>query len=297
MAVLQLVPDLPPSAEAAGVDAVSPQPEVEVAPAPAVRMAAPIITPPRVDAAILMPFLRMAAELALRATGAAGSAVAMRSGSGFRCFASVGDAPPANAPVRLAGTLTGQCVRKGRTVRCDDVACDDTPELSAYSAQARSILLAPIIVDGNVGGVIGLFSPEPYAFLAEHAGALEQVAGVIGVALLHSERLVSSAGCMTLPSGGSGFAQHAEPVRHKEEHPARVLEGIAEGIARAVSHALLRPQPPALSAGEAALDPASGPAARAPRKSLYGLPCSGCGAYFASTEAACPVCNLPRSGS
>jgi GAF domain-containing protein len=231
--------------------------------------------------------LRLATELALRATGAAGCAIAMRAGGGFRCYASVGEAPPANTPVRLAGTLTGLCVRKAKTIRRDDVA-EEEAQQSGYAGEARSIVLAPIFQDGNVGGVIGIFSPEPHSFLDEHVTALEQISNVIAVGMLHPERLESAP-----PST-------VAVVQPETRQPDFMPEAIAaqtralEGLARVITNALLHQQRPALTA-EASNPEASAPgAAGAPQKKLYGLPCGKCGAYSPSKEPICTVCNQPR---
>ena len=63
-----------------------------------------------------------------------------------------------------------------------------------------------------------------------------------------------------------------------------------EGLARVLSNALLNQQRPALPAE------ADSPAGQ-PRKRLYGLPCSGCGAYSPADEPQCIICGTPRKRS
>ena len=290
MAVLQFVPDLPRSSEP-GVDhsLVSPV-ESSVILDNGTRIFSAVITPPRVPPSVLTPFLQFAAELALRSTGATGCAVAMRAGAGFRCYSSVGDAPPVNSPVRLAGTLTGMCVRKGKTIRHNDLAEEETGEPGGYTGDVRSLLLAPIFQDGNVGGVIGLFAPEPHAFLDEHVTALEHLAGVIGIGLLHPDRLQAS----TQVAENSSHtlvresASTYDPVpRHDADRATHALENLANVI----SSVLMNAPRPALPSEETSVAPNG-----QPRKRLYGLPCAKCGAYFTSDQPSCSVCGAVRPG-
>jgi hypothetical protein len=290
MAVLQFVPDLPRCADVVLEGSAEHVAEKKVVADSPARIFSPVITPPRVSVSVLMPFLRFAAELALRSTGAAGCAVAMRAGSGFRCYASVGDAPPVDAPVRLAGSLTGLCVRKGKTIRRDDLAEEETGDVSGYAGRARSIVLAPIFQDGNVGGVIGIFSPEPQAFLDEHQTALEHVAGVVAIALLHPQRLEASSE-MAEAYAEAGMEPIPVPVYEPvapvaADRAAQALENLARAITSAITHA----QRPALPSEEVAPVECG-----QPRKRLYGLPCSKCGAYFTSEQPACSVCGTPRA--
>jgi hypothetical protein len=290
MAVLQFIPDLPRSGEP-GVELSSTnQPESSERDTGA-RIYSSVITPPRVPASVLAPLLHFAAEMALRSTGAAGCAIAMRAGAGFRCYSSVGDAPPMNAPVRLAGTLTGLCVRKGKTIRRDDVLEESTDDLTGYAGCARSILLAPIFQDGNVGGVIGVFAPEPHAFLNEHETALEQLASVIGIALLHPDRL-EAASQMAKSFGGAIVPQPAMIYAPAPPPGADRTAQALENLAQVLSNVLINAQRPSLPT-EASPD--SGPKGQ-PRKTLYGLPCSNCGAYFKSDQPTCSVCGTPRAG-
>ncbi len=295
MAVLQFIPDLPRSGQP-GVELSSThQPESGADRDASAHIYSAVITPPRVHPSVLAPFLHFAAELALRSTGAAGCAIAMRAGAGFRCYSAVGDAPPVNAPVRLAGTLTGMCVRKGKTIRRNDTLEDGADELNGYSGGARSILLAPIFQDGNVGGVIGVFAPEPDSFLNEHETALEQLASVIGIALLHPGRLEASsqianafAEPLTQETSVLPVPVYAPAPVHDTDRAAQALETLAHAITTAVRNA----QHPALPAeAPPAEETAGGPA----RKRLYGLPCAKCGAYFTSDRQSCSVCGTPRT--
>jgi GAF domain len=299
MAVLQFIPDLPRSGNAGIEVSVHHDAESSLVPEAAPRILNAVITPPRVHPAVLMPLLRFAAELALRSTGASGCAIAMRAGAGFRCYSSVGDAPPVDAPVRLAGTLTGMCVRKGKTIRRDDMAEEETAELIGCAGNTRSILLAPIFQNGNVGGVIGIFAPEPHSFLDEHEAALEHLAGVVGIALLHPDRLAASAEIaesFTDPSiqeaGEAREISIPAPQPVPSGDPDRAAHAL-ETLARVITGAIVNAQRPALPAAE----PADAPAPTGqPRKRLYGLPCSKCGAYFTSDQPSCAVCGTARSG-
>ncbi len=270
MAVAPFIPQISQSGILPDTRDIPSLPEISLESHAAPPAANVVITAPTVEPEVLMPFLHTAVELALRATGATGSAIAMRAGSGFRCYASVGDAPATNSPVRLAGTLTGLCVRKGKTVRCEDVARQAAAEVSGYAAAARSILLAPIYQEGVVAGVIGIFAPEAHFFAEDHTRVLEDIARVIATALEHPQRMSCVPRLTTTASTAhiteAPHQNQARPPASRAEAPTRDLQ----------------------------LSPTAEPADESPiigpRKRLYGLPCERCGAYFPADEAKCPVC-------
>ncbi len=132
--------------------------------------------------------------------GATASAIALDNGVDLLCRASAGvDAPTLGVQVDREAGFSGQCIRTGQILCCDDSETDDYADRAACRALGiRSIIAAPIFVDGggqarnnsfrtgpnrSVAGLIEVFAPEPNAF-DENADLIlksmaEMVSGVI----------------------------------------------------------------------------------------------------------------------
>lgn len=94
------------------------------------------------------------------------------------CRASIGEiAPPFGCRLDAASGFSGECVRSGKILRCDDAETD--PRVDAQSCRAlgiRSILAAPIFAGGDVVGLLEVFSPHPFAFDDRSHAVVEQLA-------------------------------------------------------------------------------------------------------------------------
>ncbi len=96
------------------------------------------------------------------------------------CRASSGNAPAVGARVDPDSGLSGECVRTGRLVRCDDTEADPRVDrLLCRGLQLRSILIVPVTNDGHPAGVLEVFSSQPNAFHASHQLFLQNVAGLV----------------------------------------------------------------------------------------------------------------------
>ena len=82
------------------------------------------------------------------------------------CRASVGRcAPPLGCRLDVSSGFSGECVRTGQVLWCDDTETD--PRVDPETCRGlgiRSILAAPIVQGRNVIGLLEVFSPEPSAF-------------------------------------------------------------------------------------------------------------------------------------
>jgi GAF domain/PilZ domain/Sel1 repeat len=127
--------------------------------------------------------LQMTAERALTLTRATGAAIALSEGndSEMICVASAGsDAPPFGARLQVGSGFSGECVRTGRCLRCDDSETDDRVDREGCKALGiRSMVAVPIRPGSKVAGLLEVFSPQPYAFNADDIGALQQLTGSI----------------------------------------------------------------------------------------------------------------------
>jgi hypothetical protein len=121
------------------------------------------------------------AERALTLTRATGAAIALSQGreNEMTCVASAGDdAPPVGCRLQVGSGFSGECVRSGRSLRCDDSETDERVDrASCKSLGIRSVVAVPIRQGSKVIGLLEVFSPQPYAFNADDIGALQQLAG------------------------------------------------------------------------------------------------------------------------
>ena len=119
------------------------------------------------------------ADAALTLTRATGAAIALSEGdeSEMVCVASAGpDAPPVGSRLQVGSGFSGECVRTGRSLRCDDSETDDRVDRAGCKAIGiRSMVAVPIRPKNRVAGLLEVFSPQPYAFNAEDIAALQQL--------------------------------------------------------------------------------------------------------------------------
>ena len=127
--------------------------------------------------------LQSIAERALALTRATGAAIALAEGNDpeMTCVASAGsDAPPVGSRVKSSSGFSGECVRTGRSLRCDDSETDDRVDREGCRALGiRSIVAVPIRSGTKVAGLVEVFSPNAFAFNAEDIGTLQDLSGRI----------------------------------------------------------------------------------------------------------------------
>jgi GAF domain/PilZ domain/Sel1 repeat len=127
--------------------------------------------------------LQAIAERALKLTRATGAAIALAGGndSEMACVASAGsDAPPVGARLQVGSGFSGECVRTGRSLRCDDSETDDRVDRDGCRVLGiRSMVAVPIRPVNKVAGLLEVFSPQPFAFNADDISALQQLTGSI----------------------------------------------------------------------------------------------------------------------
>ncbi len=109
--------------------------------------------------------LRLIADRAQAFTRATGAAIALQQDDEMICRASAGDAPPIGARLQAGSGFSGECVKLGRLLRCDDSETD--PRVDRESCRAlgiRSMIAIPIRANGSIVGLLEVFSPHPGAF-------------------------------------------------------------------------------------------------------------------------------------
>jgi putative methionine-R-sulfoxide reductase with GAF domain len=125
--------------------------------------------------------LHLITERALSLTGAGGAALAFLTDDKMICRARAGEpALPLGIAVDLKQGLSGECVRNGRMVACEDTEYDPRVDREiCRTLGIGSILAAPIFSDFRVVGLIEVFSPRPRAFTEIHETALDRLVEVV----------------------------------------------------------------------------------------------------------------------
>jgi putative methionine-R-sulfoxide reductase with GAF domain len=109
--------------------------------------------------------LRLVVERAQTFTKASGAAIALRQNDEMVCRASAGDAPPVGARLQVGSGFSGECVRAGRLLRCDDSETDTRVDRESCRVLGiRSMIATPVQANGAVAGLLEVFSPAPRAF-------------------------------------------------------------------------------------------------------------------------------------
>jgi hypothetical protein len=106
-------------------------------------------------------------------------------GSYMICRASSGSGVPrAGAQLHVGSGFSGECVRSGRLLRCDDSESDRYVDReSCRLLGIRSMLAAPIRLGTEVIGILEVFSPLPNAFNESDSTVLQRLAETVVVAL------------------------------------------------------------------------------------------------------------------
>src|SRR5499427_4171539 len=124
---------------------------------------------------------RLVTERALSLTGASGAALAVLTGDRMTCRARAGEpAPQIGAAVDAKQGISGECVRTGRMINCDDTETDSRIEGDLCRILGiGSILAMPILSDFRVVGLIEVLSPRAHAFTEVHETALDRLAEMV----------------------------------------------------------------------------------------------------------------------
>ena len=125
--------------------------------------------------------LQIVVQRALSLTHATGAAIALSDGDEMICRATSGpDAPPLGARLQVGSGFSGECVRTGQLLHCDDSEIDDRVDReNCRSLEVRSIMAAPIRSSHAVIGLVEIFSPDPGAFGDADKTVLQGMAEIV----------------------------------------------------------------------------------------------------------------------
>jgi len=133
--------------------------------------------------------LTLIASRACSITRGTGAAVALVGNTGMTCRAVSGtNVPPIGALVDVENGFTGECVRAGRGLRCDNADSDPRVDAEACSRLGiRSILAAPVLYERDLVGLIEVFAVWPYAFDEGDLAVVERLAQTVVSTLSRAE--------------------------------------------------------------------------------------------------------------
>jgi GAF domain/PilZ domain/Sel1 repeat len=132
--------------------------------------------------------LRLIANRARAFTRATGAAIALTEGSGSQAIICRGragsDAPPLGTPLDRESGLSGECIRTGKLLRCEDAETDLLVDReSCRQLGIRSMIAVPVRNGHAVVGLLEVFSPQPRAFIANDDMVLQRLAEMIACAI------------------------------------------------------------------------------------------------------------------
>lgn len=174
---------------------------------------------------------RLITDRALSLTGASGAALAFLTNDAMLCRARAGDpAPPIGASVDAKRGLSGECVRSGHMIKCNDTENDPRVDRElCRTLGIGSVLAAPIVADFRVVGLIEVFSPRPHAFTDVHETALDRLVEIIPKAKPASESQDILVSKFASPAAMTGTSKQtvAEPTWEPESEVQEPLRGLS----------------------------------------------------------------------
>jgi GAF domain-containing protein len=139
-----------------------------------------------------LQLLAARAETLVHASGAA-IALADKDPAFLVCRASSGaDAPPIGARLQSGSGFSGECVKTGTLLRCDDAETDTRVDRESCRALGiRSMLAVPIRVGEKSIGILEVFAPQPNAFDESDSGVLQRLGETVLAAVNRAARAES----------------------------------------------------------------------------------------------------------
>ena len=182
--------------------------------------------------------LQLIAERSQSLLHASGAAVALSDADPnfMICRARAGnDAPPVGARLQIGSGFSGECVKTGTLLRCDDTENDARVDRErCRNLGIRSILAAPVRVGDKSIGLVEAFSPQPNAFSDDHARVLQRLADTVLAALNRSARAENlppltptTPAHFAAPQGSVLFAAEPEPDAEKSKLNEKLMASLS----------------------------------------------------------------------
>ncbi|MBV9850057.1 MAG: diguanylate cyclase [Armatimonadetes bacterium] len=121
-------------------------------------------------------------------TGASGAVLKLAEGDAVVFRAASGRAAPhIGLRVPKSAGLTGECLRTGQVLRCDDAERDPLVNRDvSRRTGSRSVIIVPLYHHRRVIGVLSVMSPERHAFGPTDVHTLQLMAGLTAAAMSHA---------------------------------------------------------------------------------------------------------------
>jgi GAF domain-containing protein len=190
------------------------------------------------DVEAVLSLVASRSQSLLRASGAA-IALAGNDAGTMICHASAGEsAPPVGSTLQVGSGFSGECVRTGSTLRCDDTETDERVDRESCRALGiRSMLAVPLRLDQRVIGLLEVFSAHPGSFDANDSAVLERFAEAILAAMNRaagahdiSDPPSPSPTPFATPPGSVLFAEGTDERTEKKEASGKDEENKVGGI-------------------------------------------------------------------
>ncbi len=129
--------------------------------------------------------LRLISERACSLTRGTGAAIALAQNGSMVCRATFGaNAPPLGTQLEGYSGFSGECVRTGKALRCDDAETDPRVDAeSCHQLSIRSIVAAPIQYEREIVGLLEVFSAQAFAFDEGDVAVVERLAHTVVLTL------------------------------------------------------------------------------------------------------------------
>jgi TonB family protein len=220
------------------------------------------------------PALAFIVERIRGVTGSDGAAIVLEHPGGFLCRASSGAAPVLGARLDPSSGLSGECVRNGEVVRCEDTETDPRADrFVCRKLDLRSAVIVPVKAQARVVGVLEVFSSQAHGFQSSDVLLLRDCAELVSELMVGKPAVETTvpppAPARPIPAPG------APPVEKAPPPPVETAAAVPELHANAAPVFSVPPIAPAeTTAGfEAweALDDRLLPAERVPSRHLKPL--------------------------
>lgn len=183
------------------------------------------------EIAVAQPDLAAVMDLVARRiqglTRADGAAVELAEGEEMVYRATSGTtAPHIGLRLKIESSLSGQCVRSGEILRCDDTEDDSRVDREACRRiGARSMIVVPLRHAEQVVGVLKVISSRTHAFDDRDVDTLRLMAGLIAAAMSHTREF--EARQALLEERTAALAR----IRESEARFRAIFEGAGIGVA------------------------------------------------------------------
>ena len=125
----------------------------------------------------IVDILNSAARAAQDLTSATGAAIAMGRDGLVQCVGRSGEtAPELGAPVSVEAGISGECMRTGKVLICDDTQLDSRVDADVCLSLGLRSLAAVPLQPSEMQGLLEVFSNYPANFSREHVAILKGVA-------------------------------------------------------------------------------------------------------------------------